>query len=68
MPYLFEMKRRRKGFFYTLFTVIIFSLIMSNMSLNREFSFKNDEAFNMMRGNEMSYFVEGFFNFLEMIF
>ncbi|MCK5039571.1 MAG: hypothetical protein KAR87_01215 [Candidatus Aenigmarchaeota archaeon] len=38
------------------------------MSLNREFSFKNDEAFNMMRGNEMSYFVEGVFNDVERSF
>ena len=68
MLHLFRQKHKKKGFFYTVFVVLIFSLIISNMSLNREFSYKSDETFNMMRGNEMSYFVEGVFSDVERSF
>ena len=62
MSCLFRIKRKRKGFFYTLFAVIMFVLIVSNISLLNETTYEFDSNYEVIRNNEMAYFVEGVFD------
>ncbi len=65
MSCLFKIKRKRKGFFYTLFVVIMFVLIVSNISMLRESTYEFDNGYEIIRNNEMAYFVEGVFEDIE---